>query len=180
MQSLLCIPELLQLIEVLVQDVHLRRPHPCHPNYRGTSLAVFSPPGPYQPLLGLASQIWGFPEPKISFSPWAVVSHPGDCKAGRPALDWLLTDGCTSPRQETQLWCAPLQCTAPHHLHHLAPRDPSAGRGWREPLNPTCPGDDGKAGPTQKPVRTQLIGRRASREGVMSPDYQQTGLSNQP
>ena len=63
LEPLLSIPELLQFIEVLVQDVHLRRPHPCHPNYRGTSLAVFSPPGPYQPLLGLASQIWGFLEP---------------------------------------------------------------------------------------------------------------------
>ena len=60
LEPLLGIPELLQFIEVLVQDVHLRGPHPGHPNYRGTSL---QPTRPYQPLLGLASQIWGFPEP---------------------------------------------------------------------------------------------------------------------
>ena len=61
-----------------------------------------------------------FPGASICFS---VVSHPGDCYAGRPALDWLLTDGSdhgTAPRPNCGTvhncapdtgWCAPLWCT---------------------------------------------------------------------
>ena len=46
----------------------------------------------------------------------SVVSHPGDCYAGRPALDWLLTDGSdhgTAPRPNcgTMHQCTNAQCT---------------------------------------------------------------------
>ena len=60
-----------------------------------------------------ASSAQIFPGASICFS---VVSHPGDCYAGRPALDWLLTDGSdhgTAPRPNcgTMHQCTNAQCT---------------------------------------------------------------------
>ena len=125
--------------------------------------------------MGLPPESGASQSPKNQFSPsWSVVSHTGDCFAGRPALDWLLTDGCTLHRaKKTQLcgtgWCRAiaLNCTLPHH--HLASRDPRTGGGWREPLNPTwAEQPDGKvagAPNTETGLKDSqlIIGRRASR-----------------
>ena len=177
LQPLLSIPELLQFIEVLVQDVHLRRPHPSHPNYWGTSLAAFSPPHLSAPTWALLPN-QGLPRAlKSGFSSRLLLSphiletvmpagrpSTGCSPMGAPAHRAKTQLWCTAPCTRDTGWCAPLWCTLPHHL---APRDPTAGRGWRQPLNRTNLPSKGKAGPTQKPVlRTQLIGRRAGRGGL--------------
>ena len=97
----------------------------------------------------------------------------------RPAGPRLAAHRWVGPRHraKTQLWHnAPMyQCTTVHQTqvgahhsgalwHHLGARDPTAGGGWWQPLNPTWL----KAGQTQKPVSTQLIGGRAVYGGRLS------------
>ena len=96
--------------------------------------------------------------------------------AGRPSTGCSPMGRTTAPRQDPTV----AQCTnvpmhtvhqtqvGAHHSgalwHHLGARDPTAGGGWWQPLNPTWL----KAGQTQKPVSTQLIGGRAVYGGRLS------------
>ena len=124
LQPLLSIPELLQFIEVLVQDVHLRRPHPSHPNYWGTSLAAFSPPHlsaptwAHLPNQGLPRALESALSSRPLLSPHILETV---MPAGRPSTG-CSPMGAPAHRAKTQLWCTAL-CT----------RD----TGWCAPLCPT-------------------------------------------
>ena len=76
--------------------------------------------------------------------------------AGRPLTGCSPMGRTTAPRQDPTV----AQCTnvpmhtvhqtqvGAHHSgalwYHLGARDPTAGSGWWQPLNPTCPTDDGE------------------------------------
>ena len=118
--------------------------------------------------------------PKSSRGPQSVflLSHILETvmPAGRPSTGCSPMGRTTAPRQDPTV----AQCTnvpmhtvhqtqvGAHHSgalwHHLGARDPTAGGGWWQPLNPTWL----KAGQTQKPVSTQLIGGRAVYGGRLS------------
>ena len=94
LQSLFSIPELLKFVEVLVQDVHLRRAHPRHPltarKHHSGRLKPFLQAPTWAPDTHL------FVAQLFSHILETQLSHPvGDLDAGRLVLDWLLTDGWT-------------------------------------------------------------------------------------
>ena len=119
LQSLFSIPELLKFVEVLVQDVHLRRAHPRHPltarkHHSGRLKPSLRAPTWATDTHLFVAQLFSH---ILETWTWTQLSHPvGDLDAGRLVLDWLLTDGWTkttlpavraagtsTARQETQL-----------------------------------------------------------------------------
>ena len=118
LQSLFSIPELLKFVEVLVQDVHLRRAHPRHPltarkHHSGRLKPSLQAPTWATDTHLFVAQLFSH---ILETWTWTQLSHPvGDLDAGRLVLDWLLTDGWTkttppavraagtsTARQETQ------------------------------------------------------------------------------
>ena len=97
LQSLFSIPELLKFVEVLVQDVHLRRAHPRHPltarkHHSGRLKPSLRAPTWATDTHLFVAQLFSH---ILETWTWTQVSHPvGDLDAGRLVLDWLLTDGC--------------------------------------------------------------------------------------
>ena len=97
LQSLFSIPELLKFVEVLVQDVHLRRAHPRHPltarkHHSGRLKPSLQAPTWATDTHLFVAQLFSH---ILETWTWTQLSHPvGDLDAGRLVLDWLLTDGC--------------------------------------------------------------------------------------
>merc|ERR1712223_1215030 len=90
LQSLFSIPELLKFVEVLVQDVHLRRAHPRHPltarKHHSGRLKPFLQAPTWAPDTHLfVAQLFSH---ILETWTWTQLSHPvGDMDAGRLVLD---------------------------------------------------------------------------------------------
>ena len=93
LQSLFSIPELLKFVEVLVQDVHLRRAHPRHPLTARKHHSGRLKPSLRAPTWATDTHL--FVAQLSSHILETQLSHPvGDLDAGRLVLDWLLPVGC--------------------------------------------------------------------------------------
>ena len=122
LQSLFSIPELLKFVEVLVQDVHLRRAHPRHPltarkHHSGRLKPSLQAPTWATDTHLFVAQLFSH---ILETWTWTQLSHPvGDLDAGRLVLDWLLTDGCRPPHQDHST------SGASSRHEHSAPREPT-------------------------------------------------------
>ena len=119
LQSLFSIPELLKFVEVLVQDVHLRRAHPRHPL---TARKHHS--GRLKP--SLQAPTWATDTHLFRCS--AVLSHIGDLDLDSAVTScWRLGRRPAGPRLAAHRWVDQDHSTsgASSRHEHSAPREPT-------------------------------------------------------